>query len=250
VADRAVAREVWEQVHDAFTGDDGRVRWHDEELGWGLFRIPESTVGALGDVAGLDVAELGCGTAYLSAQLARLGARPVALDLSPDQLRSAAAARAETGLAVALVEASADELPFGDRTFDLVVSEYGAAPWCDPTRWLPEAARILRPGGRLVFLTNSVLAAMCVPDEGGYAGNRLLRPQRSVREVAWPGGGVEHHPGHGEWIGHLRSEGFEVEALHELHPPDDAVTPEWYEIVTAGWATRWPAEDLWIARVR
>lgn len=250
MADREVAREVWSQVNEAFTGDDGRARWEDAEVGWGLFRIPEAAIGALGDVRGLDIAELGCGTAYLSAQLARRGAHPIALDLSPDQLRTARAAQAETGVWFPLIEASADELPLGASSVDLVISEYGAAPWCDPARWLPEAARVLRPGGRLVFLTNSVLAALCVPDEGGYAGDRLLRPQRSVREVAWPGGGVEHHPGHGEWISLLGAAGFAVEALHELHPDDEAVTPEWYEIVTAGWARRWPAEDLWCARVR
>jgi hypothetical protein len=38
-----------------------------------------------------------------------------------------------------------------------------------------------------------------------------------------------------------------VAALHELHAPENATTPEWYEIVTAGWAQRWPAEDLWVA---
>jgi SAM-dependent methyltransferase len=146
-----------------------------------------------------------------------------------------------------LVEANGEVLPLADRSIDLVVSEYGAAPWCEPDRWLPEAARVLRPGGRLVFLTNSVLAALCVPEDGGFAGTKLLRSQPELERVTWPGGGTEHHLGHGRWIALLRAAGFELDALHELHAPAGATTPEWYEIVTAGWAQRWPAEDLWVA---
>lgn len=243
------AREVWAQVNAAHTDADALERWAADELGWGLFRIPEADLGVLGEVEGLDVAELGCGTAYVSAHLARLGARPVALDLSHHQLTSALACQDRFGVRFPLVEADGEVLPLAAASVDLVVSEYGVAPWCDPARWLPEAARILRPGGRLAFLTNSVLAALCVPDEGGYAGVRLLRSQPEAAQVTWPGGGAEHHPGHGRWIELLRAAGFEVEALHELHAPEGAVTPEWYEIVTAGWAKRWPAEDLWVARL-
>jgi SAM-dependent methyltransferase len=146
-----------------------------------------------------------------------------------------------------LVEADVEHVPLRDDTFDLVVSEYGAAPWCDPARWVPEAARVLRAGGRLVFLTNSVLAGLCVPDEAGVAGERLLRSKHDLARVSWPGGGIEHHPGHGEWIRALTSAGLVVDALHELYAPAGAVTPEYYDIATAEWARRWPAEDVWVA---
>ena len=99
-----------------------------------------------------------------------------------------------------------------------------------------------------MFLANSVLLTMCVPDEGGLAGERLLRPQRTLGRIEWPGGGVEHHTTHGEWIAVLRANGFDVQALHEIYAPDDAVDPGYYEIVGADWARRWPAEDLWVAR--
>ena len=101
--------------------------------------------------------------------------------------------------------------------------------------------------GRLVFLTHSVTIALCVPDEGGVAGDRLLRAQRDVARVAWEGGGIEHHPSHGDWIRLLRSNGFEIDALREITPPADADTPAFYEIVSGDWATRWPAEDAWLA---
>ncbi|MCB1260426.1 MAG: methyltransferase domain-containing protein [Acidimicrobiales bacterium] len=222
--------------------------WRRPAITWGLFAHPEASLAALGDVAGREVLELGCGTAYLSGWLARAGARVVALDLSPAQLATARRCQRTIGPAFGLVEADGAVLPVRDAAVDIVVSEYGVAPWCDPDRWLAEAARVLRPDGRLVFLTSSVLAAMCVPAEGGVAGDRLLRGPADLRPVAWPGGGVEHHPSHGEWIALLHANGFTVEALHELTPPAGEDDHAYYEIVSAAWAARWPAEDLWVAR--
>ena len=240
-------RHVWSVVNEQFTDDDARAMWARPGISWGLFRHAEADLGLVGEVAGLDVVELGAGTAYLSAWLARAGARPVAVDLSHEQLRTAQRCQAHAGLTFPLIEADAEQVPLCSAAFDLVISEYGAGPWCDPAQWLPEAARLLRPGGRLIALTNSVLAALCVPEQEGFAGDRLLRPQRDLRRVAWPGGGIEHHPGHGEWIHELRAAGFVVDALHELHPPEGARTHDYYDIVTAAWAQRWPAEDVWVA---
>jgi hypothetical protein len=107
---------------------------------------------------------------------------------------------------------------------------------------------VLRPGGRLVFLTNSLLSALCVPEDSGPAVAELQRGQRGLSPVEWPGGGVEHHPSHGDWIRHLRGAGFVVEALHELYPDADAGAHPYYEIVTPEWARQWPAEELWVAR--
>ena len=58
---------MWTTVNAAFTDEDAARAWAAEELTWGLFRVPERELGVLGDVDGLDVVELGCGTAYLSA---------------------------------------------------------------------------------------------------------------------------------------------------------------------------------------
>lgn len=242
-------RALWADVADQFTASDAASRWRAAGVEWGLFRVPESRLGVLGDVAGLDVVELGSGTAYLSAHLVRAGARVVAVDLSPDQLRAAQLCQRRIGPGFPLVEATAEHVPLRSGSFDLVVSEYGAAPWCRPDRWLGEAARLLRDGGRLVFLTNSVLAGLCVPEDGGLAGDRLLRPQRDLRRVEWPGAGIEHHPGHGEWIRELRCAGFVVDALHELYAVAGAHSPEYYDIVSEEWARQWPAEDLWVAQL-
>jgi SAM-dependent methyltransferase len=240
-------RAVWAEVNARFTDADADARWQAGGATWGLFRRSERQLALLGDVRDLDVIELGCGTAYLSAALALAGARVVAVDLSREQMATARRCQRSYGPAFPLVEADADQVPLRGGCVDLVVSEYGAAPWCDPEAWVPEAARLLRPGGRLVFLTNSVLAALCVPSEEGPAGDRLLRAQWEVASIEWSGGGREHHPSHGDWIDVLRRNGFVVDALHELFPPADADDPEYYEIVSAQWANRWPAEDVWVA---
>ena len=139
-------------------------------------------------------------------------------------------------------------MPLASGCFDLVVSEHGAAAWCDPERWLPEASRLLRPGGRLVFLTNSHLSALCVPTDEGVAGEQLLRGYAEAYRVRWPGGGVEFHPSHGDWVGLLRRSGFVVEALHEVFAPSEGTDHPFYDIVSPQWAARWPAEEVWVAR--
>ena len=240
---------LWTIMNSAFTDQDAARAWSAADVTWGLFRVPESDVGALGDVRGLEVIELGCGTAYFSAWLARRGARPVGVDVTLAQLRTAARCQEAHRLVFPLLQADAESVPLRAASFDLALSEYGASVWCDPRRWVAEAARLLRPGGRLVFLTNSVLATLCVPEEEGFAGECLQRPQRDLNRITWPGGGTEFHPGHGDWIRILSDNGFTIEALHELYAPPGSRTPAYYEIATAEWAGSWPVEDLWVARL-
>jgi SAM-dependent methyltransferase len=240
-------RELWNVVNERYTDADAEQQWASDEIRWGLFRLPEADLGLLGDVCDLDIVELACGTAFLSASLARAGGRPVGVDLSPAQLATARRCQQRHDLDFPLIEADAGCVPLRTASFDVVVSEYGAAPWCDPRSWLSEAARLLRPDGRLVFLTHSVTVALCVPEAGGVAGDRLLRSQHDVARVEWEGGGIEHHPSHADWIRLLREHGFAIDALHELRPPADADQRNLYEIVTGEWATRWPAEDVWVA---
>jgi SAM-dependent methyltransferase len=250
-ADARRNREVWTVANAEYTDAGAREAWASEEIRWGVFGVPESDVGVIGEVAGLDVLELGCGTAYFSAWLARRGARPVGVDITPVQLETARRLQREVGLGFPLVEASAEDVPLADASFDLVVSEYGASIWCDPARWVPEAARVLRPGGRLVFLCNSPLSIVCSPDEGTVE-ERLVRPQFGMYRFEWPGEneGVNFHLTHGDWIRVLRESGFEVEALVELQAPADAKDHPYYEFVPAEWAKRWPAEEIWKARKR
>ncbi len=241
--------EVWTKANAEHTGPRAREAWASDEIEWGVFRIPESQIGIVGDVEGLDVVELGCGTAYLSAWLAKRGARPVGVDPTPAQLATAREMQQEFGLEFPLVEAVGEDVPLPDASFDLAISEYGASLWADPYRWIPEAARLLRPGGRLVFLRNSTLAMLCQPGEG--VGEQLVRPQRDLYKLAWEDTGeVEFHLPPGKLIDVLRENGFEVERFVELYAPDDASTHDYYNYVSAEWARKWPAEELWSARKR
>lgn len=239
-------RRYWETEAAAAHGPLARGQWARAEHRWGLWETPDTEVGALpAELSGVRVIELGCGTAYVSARLARAGARPVGVDLSAAQLATARAMQVEFGIAFPLLHADAERVPCADGRFDLVVSDYGASLWCDPCRWVPEAARLLVPGGRLVFSRYSPLLALCVPDGGGAAA-RLLRPQFGM----WPqdaGGRVEFVLPHGEMLRTLRASGFVVEDLTEIRAPHPAHRD--YAEVSAAWARSWPSEEIWRARL-
>jgi len=200
------------------------------------------------DLAGKDAIELGCGTAYVSAWLARRGARVVGIDNSEAQLATAERLQRQYCFDFPLLHGNAEAVPYPDSSFDFAISEYGACLWADPQRWVPEAARLLRPGGRLVFLTNSFLLSLCMPAEEGVAAtDRLLRPAFGSYRMECPGDpGVEFHLSHGDWLRLLRGSGFEVEDLVEVRPPADATTR--YPFVTLDWARQWPCEEVWKAR--
>jgi SAM-dependent methyltransferase len=242
-------RQHWEAdaVHWA---ERGRRSWAKAEPTWGIWKVPDSELRLLDDVADLDVVELGCGTAYVSAWLDRRGARVIGVDPTSAQLSTARSLQGEFGQAFPLVQAAGEHVPLRSASFDLVISEYGAAIWADPHRWIPEAARLLRPGGELVFLGNSVLLMLCVPDyEDLSAEAALLRPQFGIHRFEWPDSeGVEFHISHGEMIRLLRANEFEVLDLVELYPDPDAVPTVSY--VSREWARAWPFEELWRARRR
>ena len=239
--------DVWTKANADYTDRKAAEAWGKDEINWGVFETPESSVNVLGDVAGLDVVELGCGTAYFSAWLAKRGARVTGVDPTPAQLATARRMQEETGISFALVEGVGENVPLPDAAFDLVVSEYGASIWADTYKWIPEAARLLRPDGRLVFLRNSTLVMLCADFE--TAQERLMRPQRRMHRLEWDDTHeVEFNLPHGELIDLLRESGFEVERLVELYAPEDAETHTYYSFVTAEWAQKWPAEEIWVAR--
>jgi SAM-dependent methyltransferase len=241
----------WTETNAQHTDANAERAWTHPGVLWGVFAIPEEQVGALPEsVEGLDVVELGCGTAYFGAWLAKRGARVTGVDPTPAQLATARRMMEKVGPAFELVESPAESMPLADASFDLAISEYGASLWADPHAWVAEAARILRPGGRLIFLTNSTLVYLTAPmDADAQVGTELQREQFGMYRIQWEGEtGIEYHLSHGDWIALLREHGFEIEALHELRPQPDAVDPNYYDFVTVEWAQKWPAEEIWVAR--
>jgi SAM-dependent methyltransferase len=248
--DAARNRDVWTKTNAEFTDEQARTAWGQQEITWGIWSAPESELQILGDVEGVDAIELGCGTAYVSAWLARRGARAVGVDITPAQLETARACMREFGPEFPLVEADGAATGLPDACADLVHSEYGASIWVDPYRCIPEAARLLRPGGRLVFLRNSTLVMLCTPADEGPVDEHLHRPQFGMHRFEWKDGSVEFHLPHGVFIDLLRANGFELERLVELRASESSETHRFYDFVTAEWARNWPAEEIWVARKR
>jgi SAM-dependent methyltransferase len=241
-------RAYWNMLAAEYAKDADEA-WSAPEPRWGIWQVPDAELGVLPDeVAGLDVIELGCGTGHVSAWLARRGARPVGIDNSPEQLATARRMQARHGLEFPLHLGDAEATPFEDASFDLAISEYGASIWCDPQRWIPEAARLLRPGGQLIFLRNSTLMMLTMPEADNVAAtDRLVRPLRGMYRLTWPeSSGVEFHPSPGDQIRLLRHSGFEIEDLIEVYAPEDGSTR--YPFVNAAWASRWPSEEVWKTR--
>jgi SAM-dependent methyltransferase len=213
---------------------------------WGVWLLPEAELAVLGDVSGLDVLEHGCGDARWSVHLARDGARVVALDQSRGQLRHARALLDATGVDVRLVCASAEAVPLAASSFDLVMCDHGAMSFCDPERTVPEVARLLRTGGRLVFSHTTPWPYLAWNFERERVGRRLRRSYFGMRRFddGAGEGTVDFQLPYGEWIRCFRRHGLVVDDLVELRAPKHATTS--YDDFDARWARRWPAEQIWV----
>lgn len=127
--------EQWTKVNREYGDATAARSWLSEGISWGQFGVSEADLGSpLGEVAGLDILEAGCGTAYFSAWLARRDARPVGLDPTPAQLETARRTRRETGIEFPLVEGVGEALPFlggtaaGVAPHERGIRRDGAAP--------------------------------------------------------------------------------------------------------------------------
>lgn len=246
-------RVAWTDANAKYTASRARESWAQDHITWGVFGAPEAELQVLPEMRGLDVIELGCGTAYFGAWLKKRGARRVVgVDVTPAQLATAREMDGEFGLGLELIEANAESVPLPDGSFDVAFSEYGASIWCDPFRWIPEAARLLRAGGELIFLRTSDFSMACAPDAGNV-GDRLVRPLKGMHRLDWTDEDhpeTEFHIGSSELFQLLRRLGFEVIDFRQLYAPPDAVDHPYYTYVPAGWAKRWPIEEVWRARKR
>ena len=175
--------------------------------------------------------------------------RPLGANSSPTARRL----QEEHGLDFPLHEGNAEELPFPDASFDLAISEYGASIWADPYRWIPEAARVLRPGGRAHLPGRTARYAMLVrprrrrrPDR-----RRLQQDYFGMHRFEWPDWPLRRVPPRptATWIRLLRANGFEIEDLIEVRPAEDAeLFTELTDMTSLAWSRRWPCEEIWKAR--
>jgi SAM-dependent methyltransferase len=199
----------------------------------------------LGDVAGLDVLELGCGAAQWSISLAGLGARPVGLDVSARQLDHARRGMEAAGVEFPLIEASGEDVPLADDSFDIVFCDHGAFTFADPRRLVPESARLLRRGGLLAFNRVAPILDLFYDVESDEVRDRLCNGYFDLERFEGADT-VDFQLPYGDWIRLFRAHGLVVEDLIELRPPADAETS--YDLVPLEWARRWPAENIWKVR--
>jgi SAM-dependent methyltransferase len=149
--------------------------WPQEEITWGQCRVPEAKLNLLGDVTEKDVVELGCGTAYFSSWLARRGARPIGVDLTPSHFETARRMQARHGIEFPLIEANAHQ--FGLHRVDRVrdsSTEFHLAHG----EWI----RLLRANG---FTVESLVEL--APEPGGGESDQRVPVEWARR---WPMEGI------------------------------------------------------------
>jgi SAM-dependent methyltransferase len=239
-------REFWNRQADEYQAEHGEHIGQPEPR-WGLWQIRESELRILGDVAGKDVLEFGCGAAQWSVLLAQQGARMVGIDNSERQLEHARTAMAEAGVEFPLVHASAESLPLPDASFDIVFADHGANRFADPFLWVPEVSRLLRSGGLAAFSGGTPFEWIGWNSETDTWDGGLHRPYFGMHRSETPEGSVEFELPYGTWIRLFRRNSLEVEELREIQAPDDAVTTYRTDEENA-WARRWPMEQIWKVR--
>lgn len=239
-------RAMWQATSDSYQERHAASLSGKNAMAWGLWRIPEAELRILGEVAGKDILELGCGAARWAIELARLGARPVGLDLSPRQLEYARRFMAEAGVDFPLIEASAEEVPLPDASFDIIFGDWGAMTFSDPYRTVPEAARLLRTGGLFAFSAATPIQFLCQDVAADRLTDHLVNDYFGMKRLEWQNE-VNFQLPYGEWLRLFRTSGFQVEDLIETQPPA-GFTSSYLDDSETAWARRWPMENIWKLR--
>lgn len=240
-------RRAWDATSDGYQAAHGDQLARRPDA-WGLWSIPEDEVGMLGDVAGKDVLEYGCGAAQWSIALARRGARVVGLDNSERQLAHARAAVAAAGADVRLVHGPGERTPFPDASFDVVFCDHGAISFASPDLTIPEVARILRPGGILAFNVEHPLHAIAWDDAAEAPSRVFQHSYFELDRIEDPlDGSVNFTRPISGYLELLRTNGFRLERLLEPRPAPGATT-SYGKFADESWAHDLPGELLIRAR--
>ncbi|MEM9427750.1 MAG: class I SAM-dependent methyltransferase [Pseudomonadota bacterium] len=247
----ATNRAYWNGMAGDWVAAGERL-WALETPEWGIWGTPDAEAPLLPKgMKGLQAAELGCGTGYVSGWMARRGADVTGIDVSGNQLATARRLAAQHGAEIAFVEGNAEATGLPAASFDFAVSEYGAAIWCDPAVWLREAHRLLKPGGRLAFLGNHPLAIVTTPMNGAPTDRALHRSYRHLSRIDWTEvefdpGGIEFNRPLAGWFALFHEIGFAVTDYRELYARDDHGGTVFS--IDADWARDYPSEQVWWLR--
>jgi SAM-dependent methyltransferase len=216
------SRGWWDADADAYQAEHGDFLG-EVDFRWCPEGLRESDARLLGDVVGRRVLEVGCGAAAASRWLAVEGAEVVALDLSAGMLRHARLGAEHSRVRVPLVQADATRLPFGDASFDIVFTAFGAVPFVDDSAAvMREVFRVVRPGGGWVFAVTHPMRWIFLddPGEGGLVAVHSYFDRRPYVEQDESGAAtyVEHHRTLGDRVREVVAAGFTL---------TDIVEPEW-----------------------
>lgn len=243
-----VNRDFWNSVA-ADWADLGESLWSRPAPVWGNCSSPESDLHLLpDDMTGMNAIELGCGTGYVSGWMHKRGATVTAIDVSANQLATARRLAAQHSADITFIHGNAEKTNLPDASFDFAISEYGAAIWCDPKVWLAEASRLLRPGGRLVFLGTHPLVILSTPESGALSERKLFRSYRTLHATDWTQaeiepGGIEFGAPMSGWFDLFSENGFSVLNYQELYAPAGFDTSRMG--ISTDWAKDFPIEHIW-----
>ena len=245
-------RDYW-NGQAAWYAERAPAAWTQDEPDWGIWSIPEREVGMLRGVApGMRVLEDGCGTGYVSAWMARRGARVVGLDNSPAQLATAWRLRREHELphrpgSRRRRSASVRRRQLRLRHLRVRRGDLGRSLSLDPGSVAGPSPR-RRAGVPRQLAPAHALHARPRRRATGEACAGARSAAASTASTGPTTASIEFHLGHGDWFRLFHHNGFDVEDLLELYPPEGATTR--YEFVTVEWARRWPSEEVWRVRKR
>lgn len=244
-------RAYWDGMASEWV-NAGERHWKQAKPTWGIWGLPEAELQLLpSNMKDMKAIELGCGTAYVSSWMARLGAEIVGIDNSEEQLKTATRLMNEHATELTLLHGNAESVPYPDASFDFAISEYGAAIWCDPNLWIPEAHRLLKPGGSLTFLGTHPLALVATPENGDNCDGEFHRSYFEIHKQDWrqveiDPGGIEFNLTQSGWLELFRKTGFEVINYQELRAPKQEDNVKFS--ISASWAHQWPSEQVWQLR--
>ena len=192
----------------------------------------------IGEPAGLDILDAGCGEGYLSRILAKKGANATGIDSSTKLIEAARSQNLADVPSVSFDIGSVDDLPYPDSAFDLVVCNHLVNDLFDPSKPISEFARVLRSSGRLVILmlhpcfynkhaerdqaTNGMIAS-------SYFDIRSVEQTFEVGGLTSPAANIAWFRPLEFYTEELRKSGFAITSLTEPHPsPEQWRTDGWW----------------------
>lgn len=228
-----VARATWDQAAEAYAAlqDSGNDYYRYEFFGPAQLEV-------CGDVAGLEVLDLGCGNGYLSRELASRGARVVGIDLSPEMIRLAEEREAASplGIRYELMDALVVGERFEAGQFDLVTACMSLQDMPDIPGVIAAANRVLRAGGRFVTCHSHPFSDTpfreWFRDEAGekralivgdYFDATTLEYEWTHERMLYPFRTQATHVTLEQWFEWVTDGGFTVRGLREPRPTDEAV---------------------------